>query len=109
MEQPKRKIEGYWRSTNSWDETYPKPIPDILTKEEAHEIWELIKLKEREATKVGYRGFSQSRIDGSIVGSEEFQTAEWLWPNGFADHYVKKYRVKPSDEFLKYIGFRGLK
>ncbi len=103
-----RKIEGYWKSTNSFDDKYPMPIPNVLTEEEANKIWELIKKKERQASRISYRGFSQSRIDNSIVGSQEFQTMSWIWPDGFADHYVKKYRVKPSDEFLEYIGYKGL-
>lgn len=46
-----------------------------------------------------------SRIDGTRVGSAEFQNEDWWWPDGFASHYVKKYRVKPSNQFLEYIEY----
>ena len=104
MNNAKPKIEGYWYS--SYEPEYPMPITNILSEAEAKEIHSCIKLKEQEAKEIHYKGFSLSRIEPYVsVGSSEFITEEWRWPNGFADHYVLKHRVKPSDEFLKYIGY----
>ena len=100
---PKQKIEGYWYSKHSIE--YLMPVPYVLTQEQADEIYELIKQKEKTARVISFRGVSTSRLDGSYVGSQEYHTDEWIWPQGFAEHYVKKYRVKPSIDFLKYIGY----
>jgi hypothetical protein len=52
-----------------------------------------------------YKGWSTSRITGKKLGSGEFTTNKWRWPVDFALHYVLDNRVKPSDEFLEYIGY----
>lgn len=98
-----RKIEGYWYST--YQPEYPMPIPNELTEEQSNTIYNLIIQKQSEAYEVRYRGLSRSRIDETTLGCCEYQTEEWIWPGDFATHYVLKYRVKPSDEFLKYIGY----
>lgn len=98
-----RRIEGYWYS--GYDPQYPMPIPNKLSEEEAKEIFDLIKVKEQEAEMVHSRGSSNSRIDGSYVGSSEFHHKQWLWPEGFAEHYVLKYKVKPTDDFLKFLAW----
>lgn len=100
-----KKIEGYWYHPIHSPE-YLMPVKNALTQNEADEIYKLIKKKELTAQKIAYRGSALSRFDESVrVGSEEYETEEWAWPAGFAEHYVKLYRVKPSDEFLKYIGY----
>lgn len=98
-----RRVEGYWYS--AYDPQYPMPIPNELSEEEAKEIFDLIKVKEQEAEVLCSRGVSNSRIDDSYVGSSEFHHKEWLWAEGFAEHYVLKYKVKPTDDFLKFIGW----
>lgn len=98
------KIEGYWYSEHT--PRFPMPEKDELTQEEADKIYELICKKESITEEVHFRGMSLSRIDGSWVGSSEYRNDDWWWPNGFSSHYVKKYRVKPSDEFLDYIGYK---
>lgn len=103
-----RKIEGYWYSPQiqKYDKiVYPTPIPNVLTDFEAEEIFKLIKEKEKVAKEVRYRGMSSSRITGEALGNLEYQTDEWLWPGDFASHYVLEHKVKPTDEFLKYIGY----
>ncbi len=40
-----------------------------------------------------------------MLGSEEYNNGDWVWPEDFAFHYVKMHRVKPSDEFLRFIGY----
>jgi len=99
-----KKIEGYWYNEYSATE-YPMPVPNVLTEQEAQEIYDLIKRKEVTARKVGYKGFTTSRITGEYMGSTEFHTDEWLWPVDFAPHYVLEHKVKPTEEFLKYIGW----
>lgn len=101
------KIEGYWYSKYSPE--YPMPVPNALTEEEANEIYRLIKRKETSAAVTRYRGISTSRIDKkTAVGSMEYKRAGWVWPQGFAEHYVLKHKVKPSMEFLDFIGYKRL-
>ncbi|MFK7949298.1 MAG: hypothetical protein AB8G11_17030 [Saprospiraceae bacterium] len=97
------RIEGYWHS--SYTPQYKKPKPNQLSESEAESIFKLIKEKEKECKKEGFRGYSQSRFDNSQVGSHEYYHENWLWPEGFAEHYVLKYKVKPSDAFLVFIGW----
>jgi hypothetical protein len=100
------KIEGYWYS--KYETKYPKPIPNILSQEDANSIYKLIKNKERSASNTKYRGYSISRIDDkTIVGSSEYSLNNWRWPAGFAEHYVRDNRVKPTDEFLNFIGYKN--
>ena len=122
-----RNIEGYWKSpphivtmTTSNGSTitremissrdkveYPIPVPNVVSPIEANEIYELIRLKEKTAKEIGYKGSSESRITGERLGSHEYQTDEWIWPEDFAPHYVLVHGVKPTDEFLEYIGYRS--
>ena len=99
-----KRIEGYWFSDNQ--PYYKKPIPNELNETEAKQIYQLIKEKEKESKMMGSRGDSFSRIDNTIVGSNEYHHENWLWPEGYAEHYVLKYKVKPSTEFLKFIGWQ---
>jgi len=99
-----RKIEGYWYSEH--EPQYPMPVPNELTVEEANIIYKLIQDKEREARKATYRGWSVSRITGERLGSREYQTDSWKWPADLGTHYVLLHQVRPSDEFLQYIGYK---
>lgn len=96
-----KKIEGYWYS--KYQPSYPKPIRDELSEEEAVLISNQILKVQRKSKKKLYRGPSFSRIDGSILGCAEYETDQWIWPADFASHYVLKYKVKPSGDFLSYI------
>jgi hypothetical protein len=100
-------IEGYWYS--KYEPQYPKPVPYAITQEQADDIYALIKKKEVTLIPECYMGWSESRIDGSVVGTEEFECEGWVWPEGFAEHYVKKYRVKPTSDFLKFLGYNDKK
>lgn len=106
-----RKIEGYWfekpYSTHSKPSSYPMPIPNILTEEEAKRVYDLIVQKETTAKVARFRGFSSSRITGEMLGCAEYHNDEWLWPSDFAKHYVLENKVKPTDEFLEYIGYKN--
>lgn len=105
-----RRIEGYWYSKMDEDYhgiVYPKPKAKVLTKEQASDIYMLIRKMEERANRLTYRGCSGSRIDGSHLGNAEFQTATWLWPADFGTHYVLEHRCKPTDEFLEYIKYKG--
>jgi len=99
-----QRIEGYWYSKYSPE--YPMPIANILSDKEAEEIYNLIRKKEENANKVLYRGWSCSRITGESLGNAEYSTNEWSWPGDFSEHYVLKHKVKPTDDFLKYIGYK---
>lgn len=99
----KEKIEGYW-----WSKTepqYPMPEADILTQEEAEEISRLIEIKEQEAEVLRYKGMTTSRITGERMGSTEFILDDWVWPVDFRPHYVLEHKVKPTDDFLRFIGY----
>lgn len=119
-----KKIEGYWKESDDKIKlesqihpgvfleriipaktNYPIPIPNVLSQEEAKIIYNLILEKEKTATKVAYMGDTFSRITGEILGNLEYEKDEWIWPGDFAKHYVLENKVKPTDEFLKYIGY----
>lgn len=109
------KVEGYWRKTEQVsnnllfpEDEYPFPIKDVLSIEEANKIYSLIRQKERGARKVAYKGCSWSRITNEQLGCEEYETKEYIWPGDFAEHYVLKHRVRPSNDFLKFIGYKNI-
>jgi len=100
-----QRIEGYWYSEHTPE--YPMPVANELTEEEAQKIFGLITEIESDkgVIKTQYKGWSTSRITKEHLGSTEFSTNEWRWPCDFAPHYVLEHRVKPSDDFLTYIGY----
>ena len=97
------KIEGYWYS--EYEPQYPMPKANVLSDSEAQEIYDLIIEKQKTARVNSYKGSSTSRITQERLGSREFQTSEWRWPKDFAKHYVLDHKVKPTNEFLEYIGW----
>ena len=99
------KVEGYWWS--KYDPHYPMPVPNVLSDEDATSIYNLIVAKEKIAEKYGYRGFSSSRITNEMLGSHEFKLDDWIWPADFAKHYVLDHKVRPTDEFLAFIGYEN--
>jgi hypothetical protein len=100
------KIEGYWRKTLSEKSDLPFPVANELSQEQAETIYQLILKKEDLAKMTTYRGFSHSRLEnGKIVGCREFKFKDWIWPEGFSKHYVLENKVKPSKEFLEFIGY----
>lgn len=104
----KRRIEGYWYNEYTEKYTgivYPIPVPNILTDSQASEIYELILLKQEDSIKTSYRGFSESRITSETLGNEEYVSDEWIWTGDLAKHYVLDHKVKPSNDFLEYIGY----
>jgi hypothetical protein len=99
------KYEGYWNNKKNNYPDYPMPLRDVLDPEEANIVYGLILEKEKLAKKEQYKGYAESRIDGSQLGDSEFKLDDWTWPDSFANHYVKRYGVRPSTEFLKFIGY----
>lgn len=81
------------------------PIPNQLTDEEATQIYDAICETQKLANEVRYRGLSTSRITGEMLGCAEYHLFDWKWPADFAPHYVLKHKVRPTDEFLKFIGY----
>jgi len=106
MWKTEKNIEGYWYSKHHPE--YPMPIANTLTQEQAEEIYNLILEKEKTATIVWYMGWTDSRITGEMLGSDEYQIDEWLWPEDFAKHYVLEHKVKPTEKFLQYIGYNKM-
>jgi hypothetical protein len=54
----------------------------------------------------GYRGLAPSRLErGATVGASEFvdDREHVRWPEAYAAHYVGKYNVRPSIEFIEYV------
>lgn len=97
------KIEGYWGSERNSD--YPMPKPNVLSEADAALISMLIELKEQQAKVLRFKGMTTSRINGDMMGSTEFTLDGWNWPVDFRPHYVLEHRVRPTDEFLEFIGF----
>lgn len=110
-----RNREGFWFSVQQ--PNYPMPIPNQLSDSEAKDIYDLIRIKENECSDPEhkndfifvslYRGMSSSRITGELLGCAEYNHSDWVWPGDFAEHYVLKHKVKPSNEFLKFIGYEN--
>lgn len=98
------KREGFWKS--AYEPNLPIPAPHVLQPDQAYQIFALIHALEQKAHKALYRGRSYSRIDGTMLGNAEYEYKGWQWPGDFAAHYVLQYRVKPSDEFLEFIGYK---
>lgn len=98
------------------------PTANELTESQAKVIYSLIKAIEDKCNPnwdwyknpewdnyqyrlISYRGFSTSRITGEMLGSKEYETPEYRFPIDFGKHYVLTHRVKPSKDFLEYIGY----
>lgn len=97
------KIEGYWNNKYNDYPEYSFPVANELTEEDANEIADMIEKCQLVATENRYRGFSQSRITGELLGCAEYELDGWIWPGDFSEHYVRKHRVKPTDEFMTFI------
>ena len=104
------KKEGFWFSER--EPQYPMPTPNVLTEQEAQDIYALIKKIQDDCEQytgdykvTTYRGSTVSRITGKRMGSAEYITPHFIFPEDFGRHYVLEHRVKPSDEFLEYIGY----
>lgn len=98
-----QKVEGYWYS--KYEPDYPIPIPNILSQTEADEIYSLMVEKQKEAKVNKYMGYSMSRLTDKMLGCIEYELEDWRWTGNLDKHYVKDHRVKPSDEFLTFIGY----
>lgn len=81
----------------------------MLTQNERKEINKLLKRVEAKARVAVYKGLSHSRLTGEILGASEFKYKGWTWPKDFRPHYVLRFGVKPSDEFLEFIGYSPAK
>lgn len=98
------KREGFWKS--SLEPHLPEPKPEVLNPKQAFELYDIITKLEKIAKKTTYRGVSHSRITGEKLGCAEYTFSDWSWPGDFAKHYVLEYRVKPSDDFLEFLGVK---
>lgn len=96
-----KSIEGYWYSKYSPE--YPMPVPNVLTDDETKYVHGLIINKQKLARTLFCKGCSHSRIDKTTLGNVEYQHKNWKWTGDFADHYVLKHKVKPSDAFMKFL------
>ncbi len=55
---------------------------------------------------LSYRGYTPSRLDPNIiVGSKEYYDPEYNigWPEGYAEHYISKHNVMPTERFFNYV------
>lgn len=99
------KREGFWKSTTEPD--LPMPEIGVLTPTQSFEVYSAITIIETTVAKVeSYRGLTHSRITGELLGCREYYFADWTWPGDFAKHYVLDHRVKPTNEFLEFIGVK---
>jgi hypothetical protein len=95
------KIEGYWAKTAKEKSEYPFPIANILSEEERKFWLLLLQKKQKYARKTQYRGISKSRLTKEMVGSAEYQSGNWIWPEGLS-HYVE-HGVDLTAEFKSFL------
>lgn len=97
-EETKLVAEGYWSDTY-----LPKPSKKIWLDKEKWVEAALLVCENTET--VSYRGFSLSRLDGSIVGSREYVDKKngMRWPHGYIEHYIRDHNVPPTKKFYNYI------
>ncbi|KAA6325977.1 hypothetical protein EZS27_024863 [termite gut metagenome] len=88
----REKVEGYYYS--EYEPFYPIPVPNVLTEEEAKELFDLIKEKEKNANVEYYLGDSTSRVTGEILGNKEYELDGWTWTGDLAEHYVLTHKCK---------------
>jgi hypothetical protein len=98
-----KKFEGYCCSNKETQKV--KPVPNVLAPFQAREIHELIRNIERNIRPKIYRGIMISPIDNAPFLAAEYEHDGWIWNSVLSDHFVLKHRVRPSDDFLKYIGW----
>ncbi len=109
------KEEGFWYS--KYEPHYPMPIANTLTEKEAKDIYELILVKEKIAKEIdndkcymaSYLGPTECRFTNKNLGNKQYHFYDWCWPGDFAPHYVLKYKVKPTDDFLDFLGYKRIK
>lgn len=97
-----KNIEGYWRKKKSDGDSLSWPIENSATVKESEKLLEMLVSVEDKAHRVHYKGWSDCRICGKVNGSIEFEYKNWKWPEGLY-HYINAHRVRPSDEFVKFI------
>jgi len=99
------KCEGYWIKTK--DNRY-LPIVSDNTWVDKSEWLQKAYIVNANTPMVAYRGLSFSRLDGSVVGNEEYQdtTNNICWPQGYIEHYIQDNNVMPTEKFYKYINAR---
>lgn len=101
---PSTFLEGFWYHRETAPD-FPKPVPNVLSEAQAKKVFAAIKKKEAKATQTFYKGYAMSRLEPRVrVGSSTYALGKWRWPQGYAEHYVLKHRVKPSDAFLEFLG-----
>lgn len=51
---------------------------------------------------VGYRGFANSRMDGSMLGTRDMITPDmrFIFPEKWGEHYVGQYNISPPQEVI---------
>jgi hypothetical protein len=97
------KTEGYCCGDRESQKT--KPVPNVLAPFQAREIHELIRNIERNIRPRMYRGIFLSPFDNTNLGAADYEHDGWRWSSSLSDYFVLQHRVRPSDEFLKYIGW----
>ena len=107
QEHPEGHVEGYW-AMDKKDKSRPFPQKFKGTWEDKDTFCDKVhSIEEKlEADQMFYRGMSESRLEpGEMVGSGEHRDLVngVLWPEGYAEHYIRKHNVLPSEEFYEYV------
>jgi hypothetical protein len=99
------KCEGYWTKTK--DNKYLPIISDNPWIDKSEWLQKAY-IVNSNTPMVAYRGLSFSRLDGSVVGNEEYQdtTNNICWPQGYIEHYIRDHNVMPTEKFYNYINTR---
>jgi hypothetical protein len=77
-----------------------KEYPDLMNQQEKDIILEYMSNATEEAA---YKGWADSRMDGTMLGSRDMRTPDgkWIFPEQWDTHYVDKYNICPSREFIE--------
>lgn len=96
-------VEGYWKAKKS--EKSDLPWPEAKVSKNAMFILALA-LVEHDAFKKRYRGYSTSRLTKERLSSDEYSMAwkgtNYVWPDGYSDHYLKA-GIAPTVPFVKFV------
>jgi hypothetical protein len=109
------RVEGYWADTAEGTSLFPWPCRAPQWSSRSAFIEKLLVLEAYARHRVegfeviSYLGMSYSRLDGSVVGSDEFRFYDdtgglaIAWPESLLSHYIEERGIRVSLEFERWV------